>query len=266
MFTLGRDIDIHYPTNRLILIIAALSAVLGVFLFGDLLTGVKMGAAIFLAWVFGREADPKREYAAFVGVAIALLYSVLSDVFMIAFIELLFVVLLLRIINTTAGKNPTLFDAGVTLALAIYLYMSENNPLFLFIYFIGLFISQAFKDDQLLNIFLAAAAGGSGGYTLYLLNAQSAFSSPILSPTSLLLIAGLYGLTAYLDKNKKIYDDAGYLIDSDKIFYSQIFFAVLVLLLAFLSEPLITNMIIYIAAMAGSIIYRPINIFFKFEP
>lgn len=265
MFTLGREIDIHYPTNRLILIIAAITGIIGGFLSANLLTGLKMGAAIFLTWAFGREAEPRREYAAFVGVTIAILYSFLTDGFMIAFLELLFILLLLRIMNTTSGQQPTILDAGSVLALAGYLYYSTGYPIFLLIYFMGLFLSQAFKENKLLNIFLGAAALASGGYTLYLLSTQARFSSPILSPFTLILLITLYILTVYQDKDKKIYNDAGSLINSGKIVIAQIFFALVVLLLAFLSDPLIGNMIVYTSTIAGVILYRPINKVFKFE-
>lgn len=265
MFTLGREIDIHYPTNRLILIIAGITGIIGAFLSASPVIGVKMAVAIFLTWAFGREADPKREYAAFVGVPIAILYSFLSDAFMITFLELFFIILLLRIMNTTSGNQPTVLDAGIVLALAAYLYYSTGYPIFLLIYFIGLFLSQAFKENKSLNILLGALAVGSGGYTLYLLSSQARFSSPILSPFTLILLMILYVLSVYQDKDKKIYNDAGTLIDSDKIVISQMFFALVVLLLVFLSDPLIGNMIVYISSIAGAILYRPINKIFKFE-
>lgn len=265
MFTLGRGIDIHYSTNRLILIISAVSGVLAGLLFGDFLTGIKVAGTIFLSWAFGRETDPKREYGAFVGVAIALLYSLTTDAFMVQFLEILFMMLLFRMINQTAGEKPSLVDAGVTVSLAVFLYYSASNPIYLLIYLIGLFASQAFKEDQLFHIILAAGAGFSGGYILYSLGEQASFSSPILSPMTLILLAVLYVLTSYLDRKKRIYDDEDRLMDNSQILIAQAFFALSVLLLSFLSTPLFGNMVIYVSAMAGSIIYRPINRLGHFE-
>lgn len=264
-FTLGREIDIQYATNRYILIITLVSTLLGMILRGDFVTGLQVGGTIFLTWVLGREIDPKREYSAFIGVAVAFAYSFLADTFMVSFLELAFIMLLLRLINRTCGSKPTLLDAGVIFGLAAYLYYSFNNPIFLILYVIGLFISQTFKEDQLFNIFIAAGAGFALGYLFFLMTNNLAFSSPILSPWFLILLTFLYGIVSYLDHDRKVYDDKGQLISSVRIVRAQLFFAFAVLVIAFLSDSLFGNMVAYIAAMAGAIIYRPLNEIFHFE-
>lgn len=266
MFTLGRDIDIHYPTNRLILIIAAISGLVGSLLFTDLITGLKIAGAVFLTWVLTRETEPKREYAAFMSVVITLLFIFLTDVVVMAgFIELLYIILLLRIINTTSGKHPTLIDAGVLLLLASYLSYSQSNLLYLSIYFIGLFISQIFKDHPSLNNLSMLTAAISILYILYAFITKATFSSPILSTFTLILLLGLYLFSVYSDRTKKIYDDGGNVVESNKIFKAQVFFTVIVFLLIFLSKPFVVNMIVYIASIVGAVIYRPLSKQFHFE-
>ncbi len=263
MFTLGRGIDIHYPTNRLILILSAVTTVIGIFISGDILTGVKIGGTIFLTWAFGRELDPKREYGAFIGVAFAL-YSFFVP-FTISFMELLLLMLLLRMINQTSGGQPTFLDAGITLGIAIYLSYSFQNPIYVLLTAIGVFLSQAFKADQLFNIILAGLAGASFGYILSLLTTVASFNSPILSIPLFIGLVLLYTLVIYFDQDKKVYDDQENEVDSIRILKSQLFFAGSVLLLVFLSEPEIGQMILYSSAMAGVIIYQLISKVFKIE-
>lgn len=265
MFTLGRNLDIQYPTNRLIIIIAGLATIIAILMSADFLTGLKMGAGIFLTWVLGREADPKREYAAFIGVVFALIFTFMTDAYLISFLEILIVVLLLRMINRTSGKKSTPVDAGITLAVVAYFFYIEKNPVYIFIYLIGLFISQIFKNQQLLKFLTGTAALISFFYLFYLFISQAAFSSPLLTPISLTIVLFLYGITSYLDHERDAYDDQGNLIDSVYIARAQLFFAFIVFVLAFLTEPVFANMLLYLSAMAGTILYRPLNNLLQFE-
>lgn len=263
MFTLGREIDIHYPTNQLILILAALSAVIGIFTSGDIMTGIKIGGTIFLTWAFGRELDPKREYGAFAGVVLAF-YSFLVT-FNAGFMELFFLILLLRLINSTSGDQPTLLDAGIVLALSVFLSVTLGNPIYILLYLIGLFLSDVLKENKVVQIVLAILAGGSVGYIIYLLTSQGSFKSPLLTPLSIFSLVFLYSLYAYLDKDKKIYDDQENEIDSIKILKAQLFFAGTVIILALLADPIIGNMILYTSAMAGLVLYGQISKIVKLE-
>ncbi|MDN6162402.1 MAG: hypothetical protein L0I79_06485, partial [Atopostipes sp.] len=202
MFTLGREVDIQYPTNRLILIITAISGIVGGILFTSLITGAKIAGAIFLTWAFSRESDPKREYAAFVSVTIALLFIFLTNVAVMAsFIELFYVMLLLRLINTTSGKQSTLVDAGILLLLAAYLSYNQTTLIYLFLYLIGLYMSQFFKDYSLLNNLSALTALISSLYLIYSFVTKASFSSPILSLFTFILILAFYLFSVYLDRD-----------------------------------------------------------------
>lgn len=265
MFTLGRSIDIHYPTNRLILIIALISTILAMLMMGDILLGLKIGGTIFLTWVMSREADPKREYVAFLAVAIAILYIYFSNIFLVSFLELFFLVLLLRLINQSSGDQPTLLDAGIIFGLGAYLYYSSANPLYLMLYAIGLFISQVFKEYQLLNIMIAAGAGFSLGYLIYLMSNDLTFISPLLSPILVIALVTIYAVISYLDHKKMVSDDKGKLINPVRIVRSQLFFAFSILLLTFFSKAYLGNMIVYLATITAIIIYQPLNKIFHFE-
>lgn len=265
MFTLGRGIDMYYPTNGLILALTALSSILGLYMFGNLGTGFLMAGIVFLTWALGRETDPKREYTAFAGVIIAFLFIFLSDSVMIHFLELLFVILLLRLINSSSGAQPTLLDSGIILGLSAYISYSQENYLYLILFFIGLSFSQVFKEKKILKYLSTLLAIISVGILIYLFFTQAAFSSPILSPISLIALLALYLLTVYLDREKKIYDDANHLIDSNSVLFSQFVYGLIILSFTFLTDPVIGNMIVYLSSIAGAIIYRPISRYFHIE-
>lgn len=255
MFTLGRDIDIHYPTNRLILILAALSGLIGVFFFNDWLTGVKIAGAIFMSWAMSRETDPKREYGAFVSVAIAIILIIFTDIFQITFLELLFVMLILRFINTTSGDQPTFFDAGIILVLASFLSYIDKSLVYLALYLIGFFLSPIFKEKKVLKIITSLLATLSAVYLIYLLLSQGSLTNPLIGPLSLLSQVLLYSLFSIRDRKKKIYDDAGSLVDSSKILKAQIFLLVIISVFLFLTNPAIGNIIIYYATTMGVALY-----------
>lgn len=265
MFTLGRDIDIHYPTNRLILILAALSGLIGVFFFNDWLTGVKIAGAIFMSWAMSRETDPKREYGAFVSVAISFILIFFTDVFQIAFLELLFVMLILRIINTTSGEQPTLLDAGIIFILVAYLSYTGETAVYLAIYFIGLSLSPIFKENQSFRRITSIFAISSGVYLIYLLINQDTFTNSLIGPLFLLSKVLLYALFIIRDRKKKIYDDAGNLVDSNKILKAQFFLLGVISVVQFLTNPAIGNIIIYYSSTIGVALYGFISQYFHLE-
>lgn len=265
MFTLGRSIDVRYPTNRLILIIAAISAVIGIFTSGDWLIGLKIGGTIFLTWAMGRELDPQREYGAFVGVALAL-YSLFIP-FEVELMEIFFFILALRLISTTCGKQPTWFDSLTVLGIAGYLSYSSDNLIYILIAFIGVFLSGALRQIQILHRILSLITGGAIGYILSMFFVDSTFDIPILSFPFVLIVTLVYSIFAYLDLNndKKIYDDLNDPISPKKILNSQLFFAASFLLLALFANLAVGNMILYVSSMVGLTVYGIISRIAKIE-
>lgn len=259
MFTLGRKIDIHYPTNLLIIILSAIFGIIGIFTSGDAITGMKIGGTIFLTWALSRELDPKREYGAFISVALALyIFFVPFD---IALMEVFFFMLILRLISTTCGKSPTWFDALTVLGIAGFLSYSSDNPIYILLAVIGVFLSGALRNIMLLYRILTLLVGGAIGYILSMFFVDRTFDTPILSLTSLLIISAGYSLFVYFDLNneQKIYDDQNNEINPTKILRSQLFFAVSFILLFLFSELAIGNIILYIASMGGLTLYGIIS-------
>lgn len=124
--SLGRTLDPRYPTNRWIIIIGFLVGagglvyrlVLGEPLLEAVWWAFQAAAMVGLAWVLGRELDPDHEYAAFVGVPLALVGvwllgpgSILAGVWLVQ---------ILRMVNRTAGLAAKLTDSLVVLAFCLW--------------------------------------------------------------------------------------------------------------------------------------------------
>ena len=78
--TIGRPIDLRYPTNRAIALLTlavtaggALARLLGGEPVGAGASwGLSAGLTLFLGWALGRELDPAHDLSAFVGAGLAL--------------------------------------------------------------------------------------------------------------------------------------------------------------------------------------------------
>lgn len=254
MFTLNRKIDIHYNTNRWILIIAALVSVLGIFISGDLLTGLKIGLAVFLTWAMSREIDPKREYAAFASVVFSL-YS-LFVVFKVDLLLVFFILLATRLVNHISGKKPTLLDLASLIGLAVFLSFNSKNIVFIFLLVLAIVLSDKFKEKKALNIALIVVSIASLSYIVFEFVSNGFrydISSYPLAFLSLLLVS--YFLFIFLDKNKSTINDKNNQADSDKILKGQVFFGISVVALILFSEISIGNIIIYASSIVGVILY-----------
>lgn len=268
MFTLGRPVDIYYRTNQLILTLTVVTITLVSFISNDITIGFKIAGIIFLTWAMSRELDPKREYGAFVSVGLVaynfyIYFQVALD---ISFMEILFFMLILRLISTTCGKEPTTFDVGTIIAIASYLSYSLSSPIYLFLSLIGIYISGNLKDNRQLQKKFTGLVLGSTGYLLYRLFSQTSFKSPLFSIISFLTLIVLYLIHTFLDFKQEtyIYDDTDKIIDPVKILKSQWFFVGSILLLVLFSNLAVGNFILYVSSLGGTVLYgivaRAINI------
>ncbi len=149
---LGRAVEWDYPTNRAItLLCGGVLVVVGGF---HLIAGAGLDAlwialsaamATFFGWAITRELDPDREYAAFLGAALALLLvTVLPGVDLAAQFWLL---LVLRLANGSPGRTPRIFDQVIVLSLTAWGAVNGHPE-------VGLWAS------------LAIVADGLGGWSL----------------------------------------------------------------------------------------------------
>jgi uncharacterized membrane protein YjjP (DUF1212 family) len=130
--SIGRPIDPEYPTNRAIAIITILVIVAGAVFqclsgggWGEsILWGVQAGLAVFLAWALGRELDPDHPLAAFVAAGLAFLALYPWDLPQLGVI--FWLLILVRVVNRTAGLPAGVLDALGLLGLAVWLSLQGN--------------------------------------------------------------------------------------------------------------------------------------------
>lgn len=130
--SIGRPVDLSYPTNRVVVIVSALvtlgaallQRVSGMPWFESGLWGLQAGLAGFLTWALGRELDPDHDVSAFVAFALAV-----GGLFLWGlprFSVLLWLTLVLRMVNRTTGLPAGILDSLGILGLSIWLSLEGN--------------------------------------------------------------------------------------------------------------------------------------------
>jgi len=194
--SIGRPIDLNYPTNRAIALLTLGVMVAGAAFqfFSDRdwvqsgLWGLTTGLAVFLAWALCREVDPDHDLAAFVASALALTGSFIWGAGSLG--SILWILLLLRIVNRTAGLPSTIFDSLGALGLAAWLAW-QGNWGYLVITATGLFIDGALQNGNK-HQFALAALGLCLSVVVLNLKKQGLNESE----TSLLALGAASGLSA----------------------------------------------------------------------
>ena len=254
MFTLGRKIDIHYPTNRWIVIIAIIVTGLSYILTREFSIAWKTGASVFLTWALTREIDPKREYAAFVSVFFAL--SSLLVGFQVDLMVIFFLLLTLRFVNKVVGDNNTIFDMITLLGFAGFLSYGGQTSAFILMLLIALFLNlKTTKDKKMNTVFFVLT-------TLVLfveLFIIGGFRISVFMGKGI-LITGFASIFLFLifiliDNDKSTLDDNGLIVESQIILKAQIFFAISLGLLFIYTKISIGNLIVYLSSIWGYMIY-----------
>lgn len=131
---LGRTIDLRHPTNVAVTLISGL-AVVGGFTFqivtgagwiDGLIWGAKLGLTFFLTWALTREVDPDEPYSAFLSAGIALVGAILLAV--PSLLAALWLILLLRVVNRTAGLPASRLDSLAVLGIGSFLAFKRGWP------------------------------------------------------------------------------------------------------------------------------------------
>ncbi|TFH07736.1 MAG: hypothetical protein E4H08_09000 [Candidatus Atribacteria bacterium] len=126
--TIGRSIDLHYPTNLAIVLLTLVTFAVGLvttllFRGGSFLasafTSLGWAGAVFLSWALARELDPDRWYSAFFatvgGLAAASMYSPP------ALLMIFWFLIALRFINRSTGHPPGVLDVAGFVAISAWL-------------------------------------------------------------------------------------------------------------------------------------------------
>jgi len=174
--------------------------------------------ALFGGWALGRELDPDRQEAAFVAMAGALATALLVPS---ASLLLLFTTLLLiRVVNRTAGPPATVLDAGGVLGLTAASIHLLGHPGF------GVAAAVAFAADTLLggprrHLVAAAMAGGlcAWGWTDAAGDASpdGSLPSPGITVTVGLIIVGYVVALARTRRVSSVQDRSGESLDPRRV-------------------------------------------------
>lgn len=143
--SIGRPMDPSLATNRAVLILTSLAALLGALAHWSDGIGAALQAALWFAliafgsWALARELDPDDNPAAFICLAAGMLVALALET---PGVLIVFVTLgLVRIVNRTTGLAARRSDSVVLTVLTILLIYAAESPLF------GLVAALAFILD-----------------------------------------------------------------------------------------------------------------------
>jgi hypothetical protein len=125
--SLGRPIDLGYPTNRAIAILSpavmlvatGIRLVQGMAWLDSARWGLGAGLAVFFAWALSRELDPDYDLSAFVGAGLMLASLLLFDLPHLLVLFWLFAAA--RLVNRTTGRSAKALDSVGLLGLSSWL-------------------------------------------------------------------------------------------------------------------------------------------------
>jgi hypothetical protein len=150
--SIGRPLDPAYPTNRAVLILMPLGALLGaVVAWFDgagipqvFQQAVVFALILFVSWALARELDPDDNPAAFISLACGLLVAlaVESPGVLIAFVTLG----LVRIVNRSSGLAARKADSVVVMVLSIAVIYATQSPLFGAVAALAFMLDGSLKD------------------------------------------------------------------------------------------------------------------------
>lgn len=255
MFTLGRKIDIHYKTNKIIIIISALTMALAFAFTRNIKTSLYIGLGTFLAWALAREVDPKHEYSAFIGTAISLVNIFYYE--SIDLLVLLLILLVLRLLNGISGKEITLLDLIVVLGLSTFVSLSKNNSIYMVPLISALITLSGLKEKpKIFYIFLLLSSAVFLFESFYL-NYFSLELVDLSNRWNIFIIAGLLLFTIWINfiKVENSLDDRGKPVEEKRIRAAQMLYGSIVLLFFLFSYVSINNLIIHLGLMLGVIVY-----------
>lgn len=170
---LSRALDPAIPSNRLIMLGAALSG-LGVGVYGVLaggafieasLQGLWAAGSVFLAWALGRELDPDANFSAYVAAVMALLaYGVVGSPMLWPVLALM---MLARITTRVVGVAALAADYGYVVMVAA-LALGSGGGMVAWVVVVGLLYQAALNHYRRWALSWAGVALAMGVYALML--------------------------------------------------------------------------------------------------
>lgn len=255
MFTLGRSMDFSYKTNQMIVLASAVVAAIGWWLTGNVLSGVYIGFSVFLTWALVRELDPNHEYAAFLAAAFSLFNALYYQ--NIQLLVVVWVLLLMRIINGITGKELTTFDIFSVLGLTAYLAFDNGNSIYLMIFVLAMVFSLK-TGEKMREAWIASAISiGIIIVDRFFMNKLSVGSIDYSNVVTLFVVSivGLSLILFWFLSKAETKDDKGNSVNRSKLLASQILYSAAVLLLFFFGDVSLNNLVIYLSAASGALLY-----------
>lgn len=134
--SVGRPLDPAWPSNKAVLVLLPLAAILGATLeWADggtpgavLLRALNLALALFLSWALARELDPDDQSVAFISLAAGVLVGMLLD--SPGLLAAVATLGLIRVVNRSTGLPARKSDSVVLVLLTITVIYSTGSPLF----------------------------------------------------------------------------------------------------------------------------------------
>lgn len=216
--SVNRPLDIFYPTNLAIVILAPLSGVIANLLYPlhDVspdkagVFGISVAIQVFIGWVLAREIDPDHELSAFAAAGVAFITALLAPL-PTSLGAILPLVAMTRTLNRIVGPPARLTDSIIILLfVGVTIFAGE--------WMFGLVAILTFAMDAILEkplrtqwLFAGASALLTVGYMLTnALTPLGAFSLPILGAA--LVLSALY--SAYIITTQHIETKTDYTNES----------------------------------------------------
>jgi len=160
-------------------------------------------------------------------------------------------------ISGCTGRKITLIDILSIFGLSTFLFISNENSIYIIPFIIGMATLIFFKEETKVAIaFLAIAIIGfliGSFYFNYLLFSSTEFSSLVKITVTVFLVLSIL-LINYI-KISGLLDDTGKEVVSTRIRLSQMIYPAIILLLFWFTPMSYGNLLIYLAVLIGIFLY-----------
>jgi hypothetical protein len=180
--SIGRPLDPAWPSNKAVLVLLPLAAVLGAALeWADggtlgavLLRALNLVLALFLSWALARELDPDDQTVAYISLAAGVLVGMLLD--SPGLLAAIAALGLIRVVNRSTGLPARKSDSMVLVLLTIAVIYWTGSPLFGGVAALAFILDGSLKEPLRHQWVFALVC--LGGMVVYLVDHDSGLGLP----------------------------------------------------------------------------------------
>ena len=180
--SIGRPLDPAWPSNKAVLVLLPLAAVLGAALeWADggtlgavLLRALNLVLALFLSWALARELDPDDQTVAYISLAAGVLVGMLLD--SPGVLAAIAALGLIRVVNRSTGLPARKSDSMVLVLLTIAVIYWTGSPLFGGVAALAFILDGSLKEPLRHQWVFALVC--LGGMVVYLVDHDSGLGLP----------------------------------------------------------------------------------------